>query len=31
MEDYQLPEMLRVGLEDLVLSILLLNLGKPSS
>jgi HrpA-like RNA helicase len=31
MEDYQLPEMLRVGLEDLVLSILLLDLGEPSS
>ncbi len=29
--DYQLPEMLRVGLEDLVLQILVLDLGEPSS
>eukprot|EP00804_Cyclotella_cryptica_P008661 CCRYP_020114-RE/>CCRYP_020114-RE protein AED:0.18 eAED:0.18 QI:30/0.83/0.71/1/0.83/0.85/7/67/1794 len=28
--DYQLPEMLRVGLEDLVLQILVLDLGEPS-
>ena len=31
MQEYQLPEMLRVGLEDLVLQILLLDLGEPSS
>jgi ATP-dependent RNA helicase DHX36 len=31
MQDYQLPEMLRVGLEDLVLQILILDLGEPSS
>lgn len=31
MQDYQLPEMLRVGLEDLVLKILLLDLGEPCS
>lgn len=31
MEDYQLPEMLRVGLEDLVLQILLLDLGELTS
>lgn len=31
MEEYQLPEMLRVGLEDLVLQILLLDLGEPTS
>ena len=30
MRDYQLPEMLRVGLEDLVLQVLLLDLGEPS-
>jgi ATP-dependent RNA helicase DHX36 len=30
MQDYQLPEMLRVGLEDLVLQILILDLGEPS-
>ena len=30
MEEYQLPEMLRVGLEDLVLQILILDLGEPS-
>lgn len=30
MEDYQLPEMLRVGLEDLTLQILTLDLGEPS-
>lgn len=30
MQEYQLPEMLRVGLEDLVLQILLLDLGEPS-
>lgn len=30
MADYQLPEMLRVGLEDLVLQILILDLGEPS-
>lgn len=30
MEEYQLPEMLRVGLEDLVLQILVLDLGEPS-
>ncbi len=28
--DYQLPEMLRVGLEDLVLQILVLDLGEPA-
>ena len=31
MQDYQLPEMLRVGLEDLILQILLLDLGEPCS
>ena len=31
MKEYQLPEMLRVGLEDLVLQILLLDLGEPTS
>lgn len=31
LEDYQLPEMLRVGLEDLVLQILVLDLGEPTS
>jgi HrpA-like RNA helicase len=31
MQDYQLPEMLRVGLEDLVLQILVLDLGEPSA
>ncbi|EJK68354.1 hypothetical protein THAOC_10471 [Thalassiosira oceanica] len=31
LQDYQLPEMLRVGLEDLVLQILVLDLGEPSS
>jgi len=30
MQEYQLPEMLRVGLEDLVLQVLLLDLGEPS-
>ena len=30
LDDYQLPEMLRVGLEDLVLQILVLDLGDPS-
>ena len=30
LEEYQLPEMLRVGLEDLVLQVLLLDLGEPS-
>lgn len=30
LKDYQLPEMLRVGLEDLVLQVLLLDLGEPS-
>lgn len=30
MQDYQLPEMLRVGLEDLALQILTLDLGEPS-
>ena len=30
LQDYQLPEMLRVGLEDLVLQILILDLGQPS-
>ena len=29
-DDYQIPEMLRVGLEDLVLQILVLDLGEPS-
>lgn len=31
LQEYQLPEMLRVGLEDLVLQILLLDLGEPTS
>jgi HrpA-like RNA helicase len=31
LQEYQLPEMLRVGLEDLVLQILVLDLGEPSS
>jgi HrpA-like RNA helicase len=31
MQEYQMPEMLRVGLEDLVLQILVLDLGEPSS
>lgn len=31
MQEYQLPEMLRVGLEDLVLQIMLLDLGEPST
>lgn len=31
MNDFQLPEMLRVGLEDLALQILTLDLGEPSS
>jgi HrpA-like RNA helicase len=31
MQDYQLPEMLRVGIEDLVLQILILDLGEPTS
>ena len=31
MQEYQLPEMLRVGLEDLVLQILLLDLGDPTA
>jgi hypothetical protein len=30
LQDYQLPEMLRVGLEDLALQILILDLGEPS-
>ena len=30
LDDYQLPEIMRVGLEDLVLQILLLDLGEPS-
>ena len=30
MSEYQLPEMLRVGLEDLVLQVMLLDLGEPS-
>jgi ATP-dependent RNA helicase DHX57 len=30
MQDYQLPEMLRVGIEDLVLQILILDLGEPT-
>ena len=30
LDDYQLPEMLRVGLEDLVLQILVLDLGDPA-
>ncbi len=29
LDDYQLPEMLRVGLEDLILQILILDLGSP--
>jgi len=29
--EYQLPEMLRVGIEDLVLQILILDLGEPTS
>lgn len=29
--DYQLPEMLRVGIEDLVLQVLILDLGEPST
>ena len=31
LDDYQLPEMLRVGLEDLILQILILDLGSPVS
>eukprot|EP00980_Cylindrotheca_fusiformis_P031466 scaffold26431_cov122-Cylindrotheca_fusiformis.AAC.1 len=31
LQDYQLPEMLRVGIEDLVLQILILDLGEPTS
>ncbi|CAJ1935709.1 unnamed protein product [Cylindrotheca closterium] len=31
LEDYQLPEMLRVGIEDIVLQILILDLGEPTS
>lgn len=31
LQDYQLPEMLRVGLEDLVLQILILDLGEPTT
>ena len=31
LDDYQLPEMLRVGLEDLILQILLLDLGSPAA
>jgi len=31
LDDYQLPEMLRVGLEDLILQILILDLGSPTS
>ena len=30
LDDYQLPEIMRVGLEDLVLQILVLDLGEPS-
>ena len=30
LDDYQLPEILRVGLEDLILQILVLDLGEPS-
>jgi len=30
LEEYQLPEMICVGLEDLVLQVLLLDLGEPS-
>lgn len=30
MTDYQLPEILRVGIEDLVLQVLVLDLGEPS-
>jgi HrpA-like RNA helicase len=30
LQDYQLPEMLRVGIEDLVLQILILDLGEPT-
>lgn len=30
LQDYQLPEMLRVGIEDLVLQILILDLGNPT-
>ena len=31
LQDYQLPEMLRVGIEDLVLQILILDLGEPTT
>ena len=31
MSEYQLPEMLRVGIEDLVLQILILDLGEPTA
>ena len=31
LQDYQLPEILRVGIEDLVLQILILDLGDPIS
>ena len=31
LQDYQLPEMLRVGIEDLVLQIMILDLGEPAS
>ena len=31
MQDYQLPEMLRVGIEDIVLQILILDLGEPTT
>lgn len=31
LQDYQLPEMLRVGIEDLVLQVLILDLGDPVS
>lgn len=31
LQEYQLPEMLRVGIEDLVLQILVLDLGEPTS
>jgi ATP-dependent RNA helicase DHX36 len=31
LQEYQLPEMLRVGIEDLVLQILILDLGEPTS
>jgi hypothetical protein len=31
LQEYQLPEMLRVGIEDLVLQILILDLGEPTT